>query len=272
MIPDVAATVAAGLGAGVLSFALLAVAFVPLERAFPARSAQPIRRAGLLIDMAFFFGQYALWNAVAFAALSFIERHAHARIPGAVHAFVAAQPGWAQAIAAVLLGDVLVYWFHRASHAWEPLWRFHAVHHTAEHLDWVAAHREHPVDGICTALAANLPAFALGFRMDALAALIAFRAVWAIYVHSNVRLPLGPLRVLLGGPELHHWHHAKQERTQHNFANLAPWLDVVFGTYHRPDPRHEEQYALGVMEPMPRGYIAQLVQPFRLLARGLPKR
>jgi sterol desaturase/sphingolipid hydroxylase (fatty acid hydroxylase superfamily) len=87
-----------------------------------------------------------------------------------------------------------------------------------------------------------------------------FRALWAIFIHSNVRLPLGPLRLLLGAPELHHWHHARVATTRHNFANLAPYLDVLFGTYHRP--RGPEDYPLGLPTPWPRRYLAQLARPF----------
>jgi sterol desaturase/sphingolipid hydroxylase (fatty acid hydroxylase superfamily) len=74
--------------------------------------------------------------------------------------------------------------------------------------------------------------------------------------------------VLLGAPELHHYHHARAERTDHNFANLAPWLDVLFGTYHCP-PGQEEPYDLGLTEPWPKGYAAQLLHPLvgRALAR-----
>jgi sterol desaturase/sphingolipid hydroxylase (fatty acid hydroxylase superfamily) len=67
--------------------------------------------------------------------------------------------------------------------------------------------------------------------------------------------------VLLGAPELHHFHHAKLRDTRHNFANLAPWLDLVFRTYHRPAP--DESFAMGLVEPFPKGYLAQLAQPFR---------
>jgi sterol desaturase/sphingolipid hydroxylase (fatty acid hydroxylase superfamily) len=63
-----------------------------------------------------------------------------------------------------------------------------------------------------------------------------------------------------GAPELHHWHHARVERTRHNFANLAPWVDWLFGTYDRP-AEPEARYALGLTEPHPRGYLAQLVFP-----------
>jgi sterol desaturase/sphingolipid hydroxylase (fatty acid hydroxylase superfamily) len=101
----------------------------------------------------------------------------------------------------------------------------------------------------------------LGVPFELLAVLVSFRGAWSILIHSNVRLSLGPLRLLLGAPELHHFHHARVERTAHNFGNLAPWLDVVFGTYRRPVS--EETYELGLGEAWPKGYLAQLVEPFR---------
>ncbi len=174
------------------------------------------------------------------------------------------QPSWLAAVEVVVLGDLLVYWFHRACHRFDWLWRFHAVHHSSTHLDWLAAHREHPLDGILTQLCQNLPALLLGFPLEHLAPLIAFRGLWAIFIHSNVSLPLGPLRVLFGAPELHHWHHARVRKTEHNFANLAPWLDKLFGTYHRPSGA--ETYALGLTEPFPKGYLGQLLAPFRALS------
>lgn len=244
--------------AAIASFAVLAVVFVPLERVFPAR-AQKIARPEWLVDVAFFAGQYLAWSAAAVGFLSIV-------FPFVPRADVPL-PLVVKVILAIAAGDFVVYWFHRACHAWEPLWRFHAVHHSAEHLDWIAAHREHPVDGILTQLCMNLPAIAIGVPVEALAGVAMFRGLWAIFVHSNVALPLGPLRYVLGAPELHHWHHAKVDRTEHNFANLAPWLDVLFGTYHRPIGK--ETYALGIAEPWPRGYVAQLLHPFRLVLGSL---
>jgi sterol desaturase/sphingolipid hydroxylase (fatty acid hydroxylase superfamily) len=252
--------VTAALAAAAASFVVLALAFVPLERALPARRAQPILRAAVTVDLCFFLGQYLLWTGLAVAVLSFVQRALASVLPSGGLGAALALPPPARVILAVVLGDVCVYWFHRACHRFELLWRFHAVHHSSEHLDWLAAHREHPVDGVLTQLFQNLPAFLLGVPAPAVAAIAAFRGMWAVFVHSNARVPLGPLRTLLGAPELHRWHHARVPRTEHNFANLAPWLDVVFGTHHLPN---EEAYPLGVDEPSPRGYFALLVQPFR---------
>ncbi len=249
--------------AALASFLLLVVIFVPLERAFPARAGQRLLRPAFGVDLCFFFGQYLLWNSAALWLMASAQTQLDMLVPKGLRAWVLGQPLWIQAALAILLGDLIVYWFHRACHTFDWLWRFHAVHHSVEHLDWLAAHREHPVDGICTQLCANLPAIVMGLHVQALTGFIVFRSLWAIFIHSNVRLPLGPLWILFGAPELHHWHHARVGRMRHNFANVAPWLDVLFGTHHRPEG--EETYPLGLTQPWPRGYVAQLLQPVTML-------
>jgi sterol desaturase/sphingolipid hydroxylase (fatty acid hydroxylase superfamily) len=249
------------IGLALLAFVSLGVVYATLERAFPARPGERFPGPAWRTDACFFFGQYLVFSSAALVVLVFVHRSIDAHAPVALRSWFIALPLVLRAAIAVLLGDVLVYWFHRACHRFGALWRFHAVHHSVERLDWLAAHREHPLDGVLTQLFQNLPAMVLGLPFEVLAVLIAFRGAWAIFIHSNVRLPLGPLRMLLGAPELHHFHHRKARETAHNFANLAPFLDVLFGTYHRP--REPESYPLGLLEPWPRGYLAQLVEPFR---------
>ncbi len=244
-----------------VSGVLLAAVFWPLERLFAARPGQPWLRPRFVTDLAFMAGQYLAWTALALAVLVEVDGLVASVTPAGLRAMVAAWPLPVQGLAVVLLGDVSVYWFHVASHRVPWLWRFHAVHHSARHLDWLAAHREHPVDGLLTQLAINLPGLVLGVDLAMLAGLIAFRGLWAIFIHSNVRLPLGPLRVLLGAPELHHWHHLETAVTRHNFANLAPWTDVVFGTYFCPEG--PETWPLGNPGEAPRPYWAYLLEPLR---------
>lgn len=233
-----------------LSFGFLALVFHPLERAFPAR-AQRFLRPGFWTDLAYFLGQYLLWNTLVLAVLArwgaWVPKLEPLR-----------QPSWVQALLVVLLSDFCIYWGHRLQHRVPFLWRFHAIHHSAEHLDWLAAHREHPVDTVYTMGLINLPAFMLGFPLETLGGLIAFRGLWAIYIHSNVRLPLGPLRVLVGAPELHHGHHDRA-RDAGNYANLCPLMDWLFGTYRCPD---EEPESYGLRETVPSDYLGQLGYPF----------
>lgn len=246
-----------------LGFLMLAVVFGPLERLFPARR-QRVLRPEWVIDACFFAGQYLAFATLVTLGLSAVH-DALGPLPllAPVREQVGSLPFLAQAALAIVAGDVAVYWFHRASHRYDLLWRFHGVHHSAEHLDWLAAHREHPVDGLLTQLLVNLPGILLGLRFELLGPIVVFRGMWAIFIHSNVRLPLGPLRMLFGAPELHRWHHAKVDRTRHNFANLAPYLDKLFGTYHCP-AASDDRYPLGRTDPWPRGYVAQLLWPLGL--------
>ena len=243
------------------SLAVFALMFVPLERAYNARPGQRIWRRDSAVDLAFFLGQYLVFAALALTALSAIRGELDLVVPAPWRAAIAALPLAAQVAIALVAGDLLVYAWHRACHAVPLLWRFHAVHHTTESLDWLAAHREHPLDGVTTQLAQNLPAMVLALSLREVGALVVLRGAWATFIHSNVRLDVGWLRFGLGAPALHHYHHARAVERCANYANLAPWIDVLFGTYHRP--RGPETFPLGVAEPAPRGYLALLVWPFR---------
>ena len=246
--------------AGALSFVLLAAVFFPLERSFPARAPSRWLARVRSVDMLFFFGQYLLWTAVAVGALALLQPHLGTVLPAAVRDTFGAQPAALQVVEGIFLADLCCYAWHRACHHFDVLWRFHAVHHSAPEVDWLAAHREHPLDGLTTHAALNVPLLMLGVPLSWLAGLIAFRGLWAIFIHSNVKLPLGPLLYLFGAPQLHRWHHARDGMARHNFANLAPYLDVLFGTFHRPEG--EEAWEVGLAEPEADGYVAHLMNPF----------
>lgn len=242
-----------------VSFLILFAVFLPLERLFPAHD-QRVFRAEWGTDLLFFLGQYLLWTAPVVAVLVVVREHVDALPLAALREAVRAQPFWLQCAGVVVLSDVAIYWAHRASHAVPILWRFHRVHHMAERLDWLAAHREHPFDNLYTRLVENLPLLVLGFPIQALAGFAMFRGLWAIYIHSNVSLGPGPLRYVLGAPRLHHWHHEVERGGRVNFANLSPLMDLAFGTYHDPGAM-PARYGPGSHSAC--GYVAQLIAPFR---------
>ncbi len=64
--------------------------------------------------------------------------------------------------------------------------------------------------------------------------------------------------MLIGAPQLHHWHHDRYRDTG-NYANISPLMDLLFGTYVCPDHEPEE---LGIREEFPKDYIGQLLYPF----------
>jgi sterol desaturase/sphingolipid hydroxylase (fatty acid hydroxylase superfamily) len=246
--------------------AALFLIFRPLEVSYPARPDQRFFRPYWGVDLCFLLGQYLVFNGAVLWLLARAQPWVHAAVPDRVHHAVTALAWWWQAALVVVLGDLLIYWAHRLQHRVGLLWRFHAIHHSAEHLDWLAAHREHPLDTVYTVFIVNLPLFALGVPVSTLAWFAGFRGLWAIFIHANVRLPIGPLRVLIGAPELHHWHH-ERSRESGNYANVSPLMDLLFGTYRHPA---HEPAALGVDEPIPRGYLAQLAYPFRRRRQPAP--
>lgn len=248
--------------ATVISLLFLLLVFVPMEKVFPAKQNQKILRPKWLLDFCFFVGQYILWSGLVLWILNYFGEYLTSIIPDSFQSKIGNQPFVIQALEVLLLSDFLIYWGHRLQHKVDFLWRFHKVHHSAEHLDWLAAHREHPIDSIYTIGLINLPAFIMGFPLESIAGVIAFRGIWAIYIHSNVRLPIGPLRILIGAPELHHWHHDLDRRAG-NYANISPIMDIIFGTYKCPN---EEPEKFGIKEESPKSYLGQLIEPL------LPKR
>jgi len=249
-----------------LSFFFLFILFLPLEKVFPAKKNQKIFRPHWFLDLCFFLGQYLLWGVLLISIMAEFKAFLQGFVSIDILLTIADFPFYVQILLVLLMSDFLIYWGHRLQHANDFLWRFHKVHHSAEHLDWLAAHREHPLDTVYTVGLINLPAFMLGFPLEAIAGVIAFRGIWAIYIHSNVRLPIGPLKILIGAPELHHWHH-DYDRRAGNYANISPIMDVLFGTYKCPD---EEPEKFGISEKVPKTYVGQLIEP--LLPKSIKRK
>ncbi len=244
-----------------LFLAAISLAFIPLEYFWRADRPEPgtwitwLRR-GWLNDLTFYLGQVLLFNSLTLFVLggifSFIDSASLAP------AFFTTLPVPLKIICAILMSDFFIYWGHRAQHKFKILWRFHRVHHTAEHVDYIAAYREHPLDNIYTRGIETLPAVLLGLDLNLIAGFVTFRGLWALFIHSNTTIRLGFLEVLLGSPHLHHWHHELDKRGLCNYANLSPLMDLAFGTYFSP-PERPQKY--GTTEPVRQGWFWQMVEP-----------
>jgi sterol desaturase/sphingolipid hydroxylase (fatty acid hydroxylase superfamily) len=148
------------------------------------------------------------------------------------------------------------------AHTIPVLWRFHAVHHSAEELDWLVALRMHPVDLLLARAGSIGPLVALGVTPSAIALFLAVFGWQSWFVHANVRVSYGPLRWLFVSPDFHHWHHcAEREAHDRNYASILACWDVLLGTVHLPSGRRPLRY--GLDEPVPAGYLARLVHPFQ---------
>ena len=170
-------------------------------------------------------------------------------------------PVGVQILLVFALGDFLGYWLHRAFHRGR-LWKFHAVHHSSQDLDWLSATRLHPVNDILVRVLQAIPLIALGFDTRVVAAFVPFVGLYAIALHANVRWTFGPLRYVIASPTFHRWHHTSEDAgLDKNFAGLFPIWDLVFGTFYMPAGKQPEQF--GVHDPVPDGIVGQLVYPFR---------
>src|SRR5204863_7152204 len=117
-------------------------------------------------------------------------------VPASFQGAIVGLPYWVQIPTIIVLSDLGFYWTHRMFHAVPWLWRFHAIHHSIEELDWLAASRVHPVDQIVTRGVSLAPVFALGFSEWAVGVSILLFHWQAVFVHSNLRIKFGPLRFL----------------------------------------------------------------------------
>jgi sterol desaturase/sphingolipid hydroxylase (fatty acid hydroxylase superfamily) len=165
---------------------------------------------------------------------------------------------------ALVFVDVVAYWIHRALHAgW--LWRFHAVHHSARELDWLAGARNHPVGEIFSGVVMMSLLLLVGFDPRVLA-VTAPLGLYAILLHANVRWGAGRLRYVIATPLFHRWHHAHPDALPEgrkggvNFAALLPVWDLLFGTYYTPAA---QPASFGADEPVPARFLGQLCEPFR---------
>jgi sterol desaturase/sphingolipid hydroxylase (fatty acid hydroxylase superfamily) len=133
----------------------------------------------------------------------------------------------------IALGLALVelsgYGYHRLAHRVPFLFRLHAVHHSAETMDWLASFRQHPLEIVLMTLAQNLPLVVLGVPLTDHALVILLLRVNTVFVHSNLRVPEA-LALLVATPSFHHRHHDR-DREAKNFASVFPFLDRLFGTH-----------------------------------------
>ncbi|HMG27319.1 MAG TPA: sterol desaturase family protein [Acidimicrobiia bacterium] len=248
-------------GGAVVGIAALFLLFVPLEKLFALRPQRVFRR-GLATDLT-----HLLVNNVFSTALGIVLIVA-ALIP----VFWIRNMdivGYLPTAAAIPLAAALVvvgnYWGHRLTHTVPFLWRFHAVHHSIELMDWVAAGRLHPLDQAFTQAFTVMPLVILGYGGGTFAGVAVFVTLLAIFQHANVRLRFPGLRWVINTPEWHHWHHAiDPEARDKNFG--LPVVDRIFGTAYMPKDRRPSGF--GIPDPVPQvGYLRHLAYPFTAAAR-----
>jgi len=243
---------------------LLTAIFVPLERLF-ALSAAKFRRAQIGNDLGYYFLNSLLPAALMSVPLAALATLLQRVVPAGYYDAVHALPLWISIPAGLIVADVGSYWGHRLSHENAFLWRFHAVHHSAEHIDYMVNTRAHPVDMVFTRLSGLVPLYILGLGSAGAAGsmvpviITLIGTVAGFFVHANVRWRFGPLEWLVSTPAFHHWHHTRRDHVDRNYAATLPVIDRIFGTYYLP---REWPAEYGTDTAVGSHFGAQLLRPF----------
>jgi sterol desaturase/sphingolipid hydroxylase (fatty acid hydroxylase superfamily) len=175
-------------------------------------------------------------------------------------------PFWGQVVINVVVSDFLLYWVHRIFHG-AKFWRFHAVHHSAEEIDWTTAYRFHPVNLWLGSFLVTAIMLYLGVSPSVLLFLVAFDTATAAFVHANLNWTLGPLKYVVATPVFHRWHHTRLvEGSNSNFGALFSCWDLLFGTFRMPERELPSRYGID-HDGYPQNFVGQLVEPFRDLAK-----
>lgn len=177
---------------------------------------------------------------------------------------LAAMPLWAQAITFLVASDFLAYWTHRGFHT-VTMWRYHAVHHSSEDLDWISAARFHPVNILLGTVLVDVALLLAGISLNIMMWVGPFVTATSAMVHANLNWTFGPFKYVLASPVFHRWHHTAADRGgSSNFAGTFPIWDLLFGTFYMPE--HEQPDAYGIDDKQfPEGFAGQMLYPFRHL-------
>ena len=177
------------------------------------------------------------------------------------HGPLAALPLYAQMVLFLIGEDIILYWTHRYFHG-QKMWKYHAVHHSSEQVEWISAARFHPVNLFLGSVLADVVLLLAGISPNVFVVLGPLTIAHSAFVHANLDWTLGPFKYLIAGPVFHRWHHTAADRGGNkNFAATFPILDVIFGTFYMPAGQLPDSYGIDERD-YPESFPAQLARPF----------
>jgi sterol desaturase/sphingolipid hydroxylase (fatty acid hydroxylase superfamily) len=223
--------IGAGLAAGrtvLLAPMVLAVvaAVLVLERLRPAER-RPWRARGPAQD-----GAYFAVHVLAVVPFMTLLSAAFARLllgvaPWARVPWTPRVPVWAVAAGVFVLMDAANWLAHWADHAWRPLWRLHALHHSQEELGVLTSFRAHPLSHLLGFMLAAVPPFVLLGNRGAVPVLISLYVCLGTVPHANLDWSYGRLGRVLVSPAYHRLHHAVDDVSGRNLGVVLTVWDVA---------------------------------------------
>ncbi len=244
----------------ILAFLGSTAIFMILEKLFPKYPDQAIMRPEWDVDLFYFtFNHLAISAILIFG--NYHATHFDWALSPSFQETIQSIPISLQVILIILSADFVLYWEHRAFHETKWLWPVHAVHHSIEHIDWLAGSRGHFIQVFSERAMVMIPLYLLGADEAALNIYVVFAALQAILIHTNLSIPFGPLKYIFVTPQFHHWHHSSEKPAiDTNYSAHLVIFDKLFGTYHLPGKHWPAEY--GTTKRLPRTVVGQLLHPF----------
>lgn len=237
--------------------------FIFIEKLIPHRREQAILRDEWQGDLNHFFINHLVVGFVLLAANQFVHRAFGWAVFTPLQEFIGSTPILIQFLLIVLAADIFQYTAHRAYHEIPFLWRFHAVHHSAKHMDWLAGSRQHILELIATRCLVLTPIFTLGFSKQVIDMYVITVGLQAVFNHANVNINFGWLKYIIVTPQFHHWHHSSDVAAiDRNYAAHFSFLDYCLGTAVRNQQEWPQAYGV-VGDYMPTGMLRQQAFPFK---------
>ncbi|WP_425576749.1 sterol desaturase family protein [Nibrella saemangeumensis] len=244
-----------------------------LEILFPWRKDQAVIRQDFWLDAFYMVFNFFLFSLIGYNALSkvavaaFQDGLAGLGISNLVVWDIAWWPLWARLLTLFVVRDFIQWNVHRLLHRVDWLWQFHKLHHSVEEMGFAAHLRYHPMETLVYRTIEYVPLAMIGFGLTDFFLVHRFTLTIGHLNHTNVYLPLGPLRYVLNNPQAHTWHHAKELPGHHpygiNFGMTLNLWDYLFGTGFFPRGNHQVALGFDGVETFPKRFWHQLRYPFR---------
>ncbi len=145
-------------------------------------------------------------------------------------------PLWATVLLGVALLDLIGAWLaHYVEHMVKPLWMFHLIHHTDNHVDTTTANRHHPGESVIRFVFTTLAVFVVGAPVGIIMLYQSLSVVLSQFNHANISLPKkldDMISWVIVSPDMHKvHHHYVLPYTDTNYGNIFSIWDRMFGTF-----------------------------------------
>lgn len=166
-----------------------------------------------------------------------------------------------------LIFDAYMYFWHRANHSYDFLWRFHRAHHSDTMMDSTTALRFHPGELVLSSIF-RVPVIALtGIGLTELYIFELTLNTMTLFHHSNLGLGQRTdraVRLFITSPDMHRIHHSLVlSEMSSNFTSILSLWDRLFGTFREKDDTSGTVFGLtGFRKERWQGFTGFMLSPF----------